>query len=518
MRNKFFIVCVFLGSVFYLFSIFYIPQFIADDYPIFTYVSQHPEVPITADPGVKFFLFTRPLSYFYFWFDYHLFYTNSVLMKLESLTLFILSMILVFLTLKKIIRILKIDIPESIVILGVLIYLFHPDSLFMNIWIANRTELLSILFYSSSVFFFLKYFDNNNLKFLIFSCSCYLFGILSKQSGLHLPFVFFLFYLVLLKNNIHFNRKVTNIFFIVLIIVFIAITYFNIEMGKNNLNIVLESYWKKPFSIVGISLLIIQPVIGELVYNYFLLNKVLALVLLLFLILSGIILMKKSKFWRNRNNKNLLFFILIYIISFYPRLSGWGENRSNTIQLFWLILILITITSSLIKNTRYRVMILGAIIFINFWNLLFNLENQKNIISINEKKFLVYNNSYKDGDVYLVADPDIFVFPYQLHFLRTNNFGIDEIINSSIYFRTIILNSGIIKSRTIKCEQDNNVIKVETQNEDLFLLYDKEKLESVLTLTNSQTGRGYSSIVFAIPLSDSKKIFIYFDGEKWRKI
>jgi len=164
MKNKLFITVLF-GLTIYIFSILYIPDFIGDDYLIFTYISQHLSNPIAPDPNIDFFLFTRPLSYFNFWLDYQLFYNNAVLMKFESLFLFILSVILLYFTLHIVIKYLNIQISEGLVLLGVLVYLFHPDSLILNIWISNRTELLNLIFYLLSIYSFFLFFKKKILFF-----------------------------------------------------------------------------------------------------------------------------------------------------------------------------------------------------------------------------------------------------------------------------------------------------------------------------------------------------------------
>ncbi len=205
MKNKLFILGISFGIAIYVFAILYIPNFITDDYLIFTYISQHPSNPIALDPNIDFFLFTRPLSYFTFWLDYQLFYNNAMLMKFESLFLFILSVILMYYTLKILLKYIKVELSEKIIIFGTLVYLFHPDSLMMNIWVANRTELLNILFYLITVLFFLNFFEKNRVTLLVISTCSYLLGILSKQSGLHLPLILLIVYSLWLKKQSHFR-------------------------------------------------------------------------------------------------------------------------------------------------------------------------------------------------------------------------------------------------------------------------------------------------------------------------
>src|SRR3990170_2215886 len=109
MTNKLFIIGTLFGLVVYVFAILYIPNFITDDYLIFTYISQHPNIPIALNPNIEFFLFTRPLSYFSFWLDYNLFHTNSVTMKFENLFIFFLTVILLYYTLRVVIKLFKVE-------------------------------------------------------------------------------------------------------------------------------------------------------------------------------------------------------------------------------------------------------------------------------------------------------------------------------------------------------------------------------------------------------------------------
>jgi hypothetical protein len=517
MKNKLFIIILF-GLTTYISAILYIPDFMGDDYLIFTYISQHPSKPIALDPNIDFFLFTRPLSYLNFWLDYQLFYNNAVLMKFESLFLFSLCVILLYFTLHIVIKYLDIQISEDLVLLGVLVFLFHPDSLILNIWISNRAELLNLIFYLLSIYSFFLFFLKIQKRFLLISFISFLFAILSKQQGLHLPFILLLFYFMSLKNKINFDKKIITTYFLSSFLILVVITSFNILYGNESLTIALENYWKKPFSLIGITVYALQPMLGERLYNYFIFHKILSLVILILLIAGTVIFARRFFYKRNANKRMIFSLFIFYLISFYPRIFGEGANRINSIQIFWLILILITITAYFLRNYKYRVVLFSILIFLNLGNLILNLGNQKDIILINKNKFEIYKRNYKDNKIYLIADPGIFTFPYQLHFLRTSNFGMDLILNSSIYFFPVISSSSIINAKKIRCEKNSNMIKVETVSDDTFLLYNRKEFPELLKLTNSKSGRGYSSIVFKIPPADTDKMLIYFDGEKWQEL
>lgn len=518
MNKKIFIIGSSFGLAIYVFAILYIPNFITDDYLIFTYISQHPSNPIALDPNINFFLFTRPLSYFTFWIDYQLFYNSAVLMKFESLFLFSFSVILLYFTLQIVIKYLNIRISESLILLGVLFYLFHPDSLMLNIFISNRTELLNLIFYLLSIYSFLLFLKKNQKRFLVISFISFLFAILSKQQGIHLPFILFLFYFMFLKNKINFDKRIITIYFISSFFLLAVMTSFNILYGNETLTLALENFWKKPFSLIGITVLALQPMLGKLLYNYFIFHKILSLIILILLIAVTVLFARRYFYNRNVNKRIIFSLLIFYLISFYPRIFAHGSRRLNSIQIFWLILILIIITTYFIRNYKYRAVLFWILIFLNFGNFIFNLRIQKDIISVNEKKFETYNRNYENDKIFLIADPDIIIFSYQLHFLRTNNFGMDAVPNSTIYFPSVILNSSMIKSKKVLCEKISNVIKAKTVSDDIFLLYDKKNLSTLLELKDSKSGRGYSSIVFKIPPNASDKMLIYFDGEKWQEL
>ena len=110
------------------------------------------------------------------------------------------------------------------------------------------------------------------------------------------------------------------------------------------------------------------------------------------------------------------------------------------------------------------------------------------------------------------------IFPYHLHYHRSGNFGIDEVLNSTIYFQSVIFNSVINKPDKISCVRNSDTVKVEAICRDIFLSYDKKKSSGLLDLMDSQSGRGYGSIVFRIPRNVINRTLIYFDGVKWQEL
>ena len=189
-------------------------------------------------------------------------------MKFESLFLFILGVILFYLTLRIVIKFLNIKIPEGLIFAGAFLFLFHPDSLLLNIWISNRTELLSLIFYLLSIYSFFLFFLKEQKKFLIISFISFLLGVLSKQQGIHLPLLLLVFYSVFLKNRIDCNKRILTTYFLFSFILMIVITSVNVLSENETIALALDNYWKKPFSFVGISIYSLI-IFVFLVYFYF---------------------------------------------------------------------------------------------------------------------------------------------------------------------------------------------------------------------------------------------------------
>ncbi len=299
--------------------------------------------------------------------------------------------------------------------------------------------------------------------------------------------------------------------------ILILFSFFHLSYGNETLTLALQSYWKKPFSLIGISLLVLQPFTGEIVYSFFLSNKFLALLLLILLSIMALIFAKKYFYKLKENNKLLISVTLIYLISFYPRLSGWGVTRINSVQIFWMIVIILIFGSYFLSNLKLKFLLLTIITF-NIPNLFFNIIDEKQSVSFTTERVLDYINVYNNDSTVIITDPDIIILPYLSHYLKTGEFGDDKIYNSSIYYSSINPHYRNLGRKKVICKKLSNSIKVESLYDKIYLLIENRDSLRISELLHSPSGRGYGSVTIKISPNFNQKKLIYFDGEKWQEL
>jgi len=111
---------------------------------------------------------------------------NPYPFKLTNLFLHLLNVILVFFLSK---RILKKQLPSILITLFFALNPMNADSVS---WISSRSNLMSTLFFLVSLIIYLKYRSGNRKIFYSLSLFAFVLSLLSKSSGLMLPFILLL--------------------------------------------------------------------------------------------------------------------------------------------------------------------------------------------------------------------------------------------------------------------------------------------------------------------------------------
>src|SRR3989344_5269618 len=121
-------------------------------------------------------------------------------------------------------------IKEYIARLVILLLLFNP--IILNSSMTFMTEIYFLAFLSTSIFFFIKYFQKSNIPYLILSCIFSGFALLTRQTGIVL---FISFILVILLNSIQKKKfKFLDLginFVILLIFLVIYFTWPSVGLG-----------------------------------------------------------------------------------------------------------------------------------------------------------------------------------------------------------------------------------------------------------------------------------------------
>lgn len=518
-----------VNLIFYLPIIFSSLKFIEDDYIIFAYIKENPFSPIITDPLAQFFLFMRPLSYFSLWVDFHLFGDNYIAIKLVSLMLHIFFIIVLYHFLNKINDKFRLQIDPNIILLLSLIFSNHLDSQLWISFICNRTEQLMILFYTLSLFFFIKYCDTNKRAHLFLTALFFLLSVLAKQSGLHIPLVIlvFILYEYYVNNKTNLWSKEILVFFTFSFILIVLASVFNFIYYHSQISIT-ESFWKKPFTLIAILIHSIIPLYSNYIHNYFLLNKLFAAILFIFsaLILMGVILYLVNK--DKKNIHRILFTVAISTVILFPRIFAIASQRINGVVLVWLSIAFIFA----IKPVKQKKYIFSFLLIIFLFNSYAFYSRANDIIegdNFKEKSFaklVSYLNS-TSGKTLILCSDTYDVLPYKYYYYSKRSFGKSEVLfTTPIFYEPILLNFNLplYKKKFIYVEKHNSQFILSSTDPLLyFLIYENDKninLINILEKVPSESGRGYKKLVFNISTEYLKNFanIIYFDGLEWKEI
>jgi hypothetical protein len=509
-------IIIIVNIIFYGILIKFYPGFMADDFILFALIDKNPNMPIAIDKNAPFFLFLRPLSYFSFWLDYNLFGHNYYLMKLHSFLLHISTIIVFYILLIKVNELLNFTINKYLIFSLLLIFSFHGDTLVWNTWISNRTEILMLLFYALAILMIVKYLIEKSNKYLYFFIIFFVLSLLSKQTGLHLPILLiYLFYLNRKKGFIDINdngklKLFTGLSFIIMVC-FVVVN----SIYSGQVNYVIENLWKKPFTLVGSFLYLIIPVFQQSIYTFFVLNKLIAAIIFLFILLFVL--------YKYRHKLNLILYLLlfVFIISF-PRITGSGGGRINSVYLFWII-VCVNLLLAGVNLYNYKSVIF-LIVGVYFFSGVYKSIATISIINKGEKKVesLVKKSKTCKSNFYVLINYE--VLSYHLNYLNNKKFGKDtinkysniqyvgELIDPDIFAEPkkeffVVVKDNIVTCKVIDSRQYLYVNVNDGCNDSINIIYSKV----------SKNGRGFSEIKYELPrnLNLLKTKLIYFDGLNW---
>lgn len=526
MKRSTIFLCYTAVFIYSSFLIYLIPNFITDDFIIFDHISHNTESFLAQDLTAPFRLYFRPLSYFSFFIDFKLISANSILMKVESLIIFMILISLIFKLMLRISNYLKLNITLTQVLLLLTIFILHPDSAYMIIWISNRTELLMLLFYCLSFIYLLKFLtsEKKSIFYLLLLWIFFYFSIAAKQTGLHLPLLILLI-IILFKEKIDSKRKINILLLssIINIVFIIPLLLQNFESFNQNMSYV-KSTWQyvadKPFAIIGSFIFILIPSHAEPIYVFFLHNKIYAIVAVLIFILLVILLARKYKI----NLINIFITSTFIIIIFFPRFFAPGSGRVNSLQFLWLIIIL-SVVIHYFKNEKLK---FGIIFFLLCFNLFgtFELINKYQFYNMNRAEQLIElgnSNGYKENLPIIISNMGRSL-KSEYSFSLTKKFSKEQQEESFFdYFEysTFSNPKGLNYSRSlIKCKRLGDQILIKTTNEYAYILPNPSHSKDLIIFEKKfdKSKRGYKEVLFkaidGVRLQNHEAI--YFDGLEWK--
>lgn len=497
----------------YLPAILGFSGFFFDDFYIFSIIHEnfrdHHNIFFTN----KFYLSARPIPSLVFNLYYLLFSTNSLMMKLVSLLLYTATCGLVYNTILLVCRVLNKNISEYLAILFTIAFIVHPNNIGAVLWIANLTELLMFFFYLVSFNLFLRYLLNEpaNKSMLLFSLIAFLFSILSKQQSLHLPLLFFFFIFIKGNSAVHispFLKRMLIVFFLLMI----SITLYNFLNFRNQSTETLSQFWKKPFSAVGIYLVVIAPFVGNVIYIYFLKSKVVAAIL--FLVIIAVLFYSSSKV---KKTKSLILLLVFGLIILLPRMMGDGLENINSIMVFWLAVLGVLTFSSFSRKVNYSLLsiIVGFYLTISLLSYKYNWVNEA---SLRENLTLKLSREYKSRNKVIIASIFDKELPYESYFQLNHKWGKDStIILSGLNVERI----SAIQTKPLMLEGTLNkdICSLTVISHDAYFYYNSSNIHPI-KLTPSEFGRGCKEMTFNPPhdFSPLDPIYLVQNDSLWKQL
>jgi hypothetical protein len=397
------------------------------------------------------------------------------------------------------------------------IFSFYYDQVLWILWISNRTELLSSLFYISAIIFTINYLfgKTENNFYLILAAISFVLSTLSKQQSIHFP-VLVIFLIFVLREKISQDRfakvfKVSLIGIIYTVVFSILNYYLFVDSLNQNLFV---NIWKKPFAAIGTLNYVIFPFSAESTYGFFLQNKIFAFGVGIIILFIFVLLSKRKKI----NLKPLVYILIFTSIIFYPRIFLEGSERINSILNIWFLLSFFLLISKVTIKQTYKISFLSVFLIAHVSFAYYRTEDAK---SYYRYLFSQYKNYslVADNNSHIVLGRHTYLLPYYDNFLKNDNFGKSDINYLPILYGSIE-RYYIPKSPSINSVVRSNVVRIESNDPLIEIAILDEKFENKY-LKNSRkgsSGRGFEMIEIVLPDSLAKKSLVYHNGMKWLKL
>lgn len=157
--------------------------YISDDFYILS-ICKYIESPIYLfGDHFPYSFYYRPLALLLEWILLQLFGLNNYIHYLASLLIHVTSALILYKLLEK--------LSHNVVLSAFIscLFLVHPATISTILWMSNRFDSLATLFILASILFIIRYVDEPNSKYFIFSLAATGFAILSKEVGYTIPLI-----------------------------------------------------------------------------------------------------------------------------------------------------------------------------------------------------------------------------------------------------------------------------------------------------------------------------------------
>jgi hypothetical protein len=509
-----------MSSSVYLFSILRVPEFIADDYYIFYLVQSHPSSIVSLNFDDKYLLFLRPVAYFFFWAQYHLFASNAFQMKLCSLLFGQMYVIAAITAAKYVVRFFHGTSSNTILLFAGLFISLHPDTLMSILWISDVNEVLMSLFYALAlVVFFAFRRDDLHSPFLAISLLVilYILSLSSKQQSMHLPLLF-LFLLWAFRDKFNLQKSRTLLLAsLICLIVFVVALILNVKMyllypSDDSISIVSQLA-KKPFSLLGDMAIIFFPWGGSGIYDYFIQNRLFALLLFMLIALLSVTFLSRWKSYTTHVFRTILFVTIVFV----PRIIAPGGDRLNTVHVFLMVTLFLVLLHGVPRLALVVLcgLVIGAVAgSVAKVSLLEDTVRNhgalcESLNSLDKKEKRIKYVAYFSGRI---------PTSHSYYFYEHNTFGED----------TLLMHSGLVVGdyrdwlyipRDVRCSIANDTLTIESNVSQTDIYWDHDFHPLILQKEKGKI-RGFSRIRLLVPEMVYRKKVLYLApmDSTWRAL
>lgn len=302
----------------------------------------------------------HPLTWLSLAIDYQLFGKQASGYHLHNLLLHLINVLLVFLIIRKIAQ------HDFLAFFVALAFSLHPFANESVMWVTERKNLLFVLFYLASMWFYVRSLETDKRKYLIFAFVVFVLSCLSKATAITLPVI--LLALLYLYNRL--DRK--NI---ALLIPFALVALFFAFMAQKaqqpflqNTEQMLSFYQALMFSswafwmyvakaIVPINMAAFHPMFLDAVAPYYLIGLLVFLSLAFFLVRAY-----------KRQNKLAAFaiaFFLVNIVMYLPIFGAYASSyymaeRYTYLSYIGLFLLLFSFIRQIMERKKIAIVVISS--------------------------------------------------------------------------------------------------------------------------------------------------------------
>ncbi len=506
----------------HLYGIWTVPEFYSDDFYTFGLIASHPDRVIPNLQSNQYSLNTRIVSYAFHWFEYTLIGANSLAMKVFHLILLMFSVVLLWKVICLLCNKLSIQLNHIFLVLVLILYGVHHGNAISVLWVMNVNETLMVNFYLGSVIMFLGALEQRTqiVKKLFLCLFFFILAVLTKQQSIHLPLLFGMFFIL---NNQFYNEKqnkrIIQSAIFAGIVIMIVIIYLNATLSEGDrFSILLQTIWKKPFSILGIFISMILPIHFREVYYFFLNSIVLSLICFIAITIALAVYFRKL----NIKVSSIAFGISIVAIIFFPRIFEPGDNdRVNTIQLVWMCILLAIVSSKYIKNSRVAIPVLSLFVGLHVYGYFDKVLDLRQSISKQETMIddLIATKAKSMRNVLVVLSPEVTNIPAWVYYRQHKKFGFDStytylpvyygVINQSSREQQSICIEHTIAGDTVSFKVVNQSVYIARKpSTDIMVIREKKSIRSFLVELQMR-------IDSSLRLNHS---LLYFNGKNWEEL